>query len=230
MGEPHGDASACERVLRDDLLEILGRAGVHQLPRLVDHSFTTRAVKDNSLDGFFLLPPQPHNLQEVAAFSMVFAARRIEAVFGGFTGHWQPFLSPVFSIFPNRHLSSAGKAVIDEAAFQGIPADIHDGMVDDTLADGRCVYDSLLRFEYIEGVVMPEGIVPGDEDATDFLEIIGEFRAIGGNIRAECLATLNLPEGDLQILQVTDVLVDVPQALHVVCISSTDASSFAAPR
>ena len=36
---------------------------------------------------------------------MVFAARRIEAVFGGFTDHWQPFLSPVFSIFQNRHLS-----------------------------------------------------------------------------------------------------------------------------
>ena len=124
---------------------------------------------------------------------------------------------------------SAGKAVIDEAAFQKIPADIHDGMVDDTLADGRCVYDSLLRFEYLEGVVMPEGIVPGDEGVTDFLEIIGEFRAIGGNIRAECLATLNLPEGDLQILQVTDVLVDVPQALQVVCFSSTDASSFATP-
>ena len=124
---------------------------------------------------------------------------------------------------------SAGKAVIDEAAFQIISADIHDGMVDDTLADGRCVYDSLLRFEYLEGVVMPEGIVPGDEGATDFLEIIGEFRAIGGNIRAECLATLNLPEGDLQILQVTDVLVDVPQALQVVCFSSTDASSFATP-
>lgn len=31
---------------------------------------------------------------------------------------------------------SAGKAVIDEAAFQGISADIHDGMVDATLADG----------------------------------------------------------------------------------------------
>ena len=43
--------------------------------------------------------------QAVAAFSMVFAARRIEAVSGGFTGHWRPFLSPVFSIFQNRHLS-----------------------------------------------------------------------------------------------------------------------------
>ncbi|MBQ7650220.1 MAG: hypothetical protein IJS15_04630, partial [Victivallales bacterium] len=47
----------------------------------------------------------PPNLQEVAAFSMVFAARRIEAVSGGFSGHLQPFLSPVFSIFQNRHLS-----------------------------------------------------------------------------------------------------------------------------
>lgn len=56
--------------------------GVHQLPRRPDHSFITRAVKDNSLDGFFVTP-QPPNLQEVAAFSMVFAARRIEAVFRG---------------------------------------------------------------------------------------------------------------------------------------------------
>lgn len=51
MGEPRGDANPFQRALRDDLLEVLGRKRVRQLPRLGEAGVQARCVRRASRQG-----------------------------------------------------------------------------------------------------------------------------------------------------------------------------------